>query len=257
MRMMSLYKDKDTIIHKIDPLNKILYILASILITMLISDFKILTLTLVFSFLLLAIGKVIKNVFPIISFSLIVLVTIVIIQGLFNPSNKIPLFNIGQFVFYKEGIIYSFLLILRVLNILCAFSLLILTTKPSDLIENLVRRGLSPKLGYVLASVLQIIPQMLSTMDTILDAQRSRGLETEGKLIKRLKAFIPLIGPAVMNSLISTRERAMALEMRGFNSNIKKTFLNEHNETSMDKLIRYLIIALIIFTIVWRLVWLK
>ncbi|WDU84655.1 energy-coupling factor transporter transmembrane component T [Caloramator sp. Dgby_cultured_2] len=99
-----------------------------------------------------------------------------------------------------------------------------LTTKPSDLIENLVRRGLSPKLGYVLASVLQIIPQMLSTMDTILDAQRSRGLETEGKLIKRLKAFIPLIGPAVMNSLISTRERAMALEMRGFNSNIKKTF---------------------------------
>ncbi|WDU83009.1 CbiQ family ECF transporter T component [Caloramator sp. Dgby_cultured_2] len=108
MRMMSLYKDKDTIIHKIDPLNKILYILASILITMLISDFKILTLTLVFSFLLLAIGKVIKNVFPIISFSLIVLITIVIIQGLFNPNNKIPLFNIGQFVFYKEGIIYSF-----------------------------------------------------------------------------------------------------------------------------------------------------
>jgi energy-coupling factor transport system permease protein len=143
---------------------------------------------------------------------------------------------------------------MRVINIICAFSILILTTKPSDLIEELVRKGLSPKIGYVLSSVLQIIPQMVSTMDTITDAQRSRGMETEGKLFVRMKAFLPLIGPVVMNSLISTRERAMALEVRGFNSKVKKSFLNDEFKFKHGLLIRVIIIALIAAAILWRII---
>jgi hypothetical protein len=104
---------------------------------------------------------------------------------------------------------------LQVLNMLGSFSLLVLTTKPNDLIESLVRRGLSARIGYVLSSVLQIIPQMAASMETIMDAQRSRGMEMEGKLLIRLKAFIPLIGPVVMSSLIGVKERAMALEVMG------------------------------------------
>lgn len=53
---------------------------------------------------------------------------------------------------------------------------------------------------------------MSGTMNTIMDAQRSRGLETEGNLITRAKSFLPLISPVVMSSLINTRERAIALE---------------------------------------------
>ena len=45
--------------------------------------------------------------------------------------------------------------------------------------EDLERIGFSPKLGYVISSVFQIVPQMSGTMNTILDAQRSRGMETE------------------------------------------------------------------------------
>lgn len=52
---------------------------------------------------------------------------------------------------------------------------------------------------------------MSGTMNTIMDAQRSRGLETEGNLITRAKSFLPLISPVVMSSLINTRERAIAL----------------------------------------------
>ena len=41
-------------------------------------------------------------------------------------------------------------------------------------------------------------------------------METEGNLLVRIKAFLPLISPVVMSALTATRERAIALEVRGF-----------------------------------------
>ena len=58
----------------------------------------------------------------------------------------------------------------------------------------------------------------------ITDAQRARGMETEGKLWVRFKSFLPLLGPVVLNSLKETRERSIALEIRGFNAKGKRTF---------------------------------
>ena len=65
-------------------------------------------------------------------------------------------------------------------------------------------------------SALQIIPQTLEMVSRIQDAQRARGLETEGRLLTRARAFIPLLLPVVLSSLVATQERAMALDVRGF-----------------------------------------
>ena len=147
---------------------------------------------------------------------------------------------------------------INILNILLSFCSLILTTKPSDLVEGFVRIGLSPRIGYVFISVFQIIPQMTETMSTITDAQRSRGMETEGNLITRIKAFFPLISPVVMSSLINTRERAIALEVRGFNSRNQKTFLNEAVKIKGDKLIKTVLSLIILASLIWRIIlWLQ
>lgn len=252
MKVLSLYQERDTIIHKVDPISKILYIIISIAIPIIMPYKTIGLVCMGVSIVLLLIAKVFKKVIPLVSFSMIILLSIIIIQGLFNDSNKTAAFRIGSIVFYKEGLLFALEICIRVINILCAFAILVLTTKPSDLIESLVRRGLSPKIGYVLSSVLQIIPQMSSTMATITDAQRSRGMETEGKLKVRIKAFVPLIGPVVMNSLINTRERAMALEVRAFNSKANKTYLNEEQNNSYNKAIKLILVILFIFVVAWR-----
>jgi len=211
----------------------------------------------VLSIILLLSGKVLKKTLPLLGVSGFVLVTVLIIQGLFWAGNITPLFRIGPAVFYKEGLNFALGILVNVINILLSFCVLILTTKPSDMIENFVRKGFSPRFGYVFISVFQIIPQMTETMNTITDAQRSRGMETEGKLWVRIKAFIPLISPVIMSSLINTKERALALEVRGFNSKNKKTFLNEQVKTSADI---YIQIALLLGTaasLIWRIiVWL-
>ncbi|KZL92619.1 energy-coupling factor transporter transmembrane component T family protein [Clostridium magnum] len=254
MKALSLYQHRDSIIHKIDPISKLYYIGAAVVIPIILPTVNIAFTCMLASIILLIVGKVFKKVIPLVSFSFIVLLSIIIIQGLFNKTNNTIFISIGSLTFYKEGLIYAFKICMRVINIICAFSILVLTSKPSDIIEILVRNGLSPRIGYVLSSVLQIIPQMVSTMDTIKDAQRSRGMETDGSLLVRIKAFIPLIGPVVMNSLISTRERAMALEVRGFNSKTKKSFLNKAFSYKYSTAIKITIIFLLALAVIWRII---
>jgi len=252
LKALSLYQDNGTFVHGVDPIAKLLYILAAILIPAVLSGFAAGFVMLALSLMLLIVGRVLKRVVPLIGFSVLVLVSVVIIQGLFYAGNRQVFAVIGGVHFYREGLLFSAAICLRVLNILCAFALLVLTTRPSDLIEALVRKGLSPHLGYVLSSVLQLIPQMTATMETITDAQRSRGMETEGSLLTRVKAFLPLIGPVVMNSLVSTRERSLALEVRGFSAHTPKTFLNEAQDSTGNRIIRIVLVVAMVAAVVWR-----
>lgn len=174
------------------------------------------------------------------------------IQGLFNHNNETVLFSTGWITFYKEGTLFATRIGCNILNMLLAFSVFVLTTSPQDLVDEMEKSGFSPKFGYVINSVFQILPQMMATKDTITDAQRSRGMETEGNLLARMKAFLPLISPVVMSSLINTRERAIALDVRGFGRKQKKTWLYDRPKCKWDPVVRVILIGLMIITIVWR-----
>lgn len=249
---MTLYVVRNSFIHKIDPITKIIYCLVAASSPYIISDHIFTLLMMIVSISLLLLGKVFQKMIPLYVLSFFILVTIVIIQGIFYPGNVTPLIIIGPVTFFKEGLLLALLLILRIINMISAFGVLILTTKVDDLIRALVKKGLSPRIGYIIGSVLQIIPLMSATVRTISDAQRSRGLETEGKLLTRMKAFIPLMGPVIINSLIATKERAIALEMRGFNSRKKKTFLDDEKEFIPGKSLQIVLLIFFIAVIVWR-----
>jgi len=252
LKTISLYVDKGTKLNKVAPESKIGYVIAAILVPALLGMRWAGIGFIVFSVILLLSGKVLKRSLPLLAVSGFVLFTVLIIQGLFWSGNTTPLIAFGPAVFYKEGVNYAIGILINIVNILMSFCVLILTTKPSDMVENFVRRGFSPRFGYVFISVFQIIPQMMETMSTITDAQRSRGMETEGNLLVRIKAFIPLIAPVIMNSLINTKERALALEVRGFNSKRQKTFLNDEVKTGADKYIQIVLLIMIAAAAVWR-----
>lgn len=252
MKSISLYTERNSFVHDIDPITKLFYILFSILVPIILPSFTASILCLGLSLVLLLAGKVFRKTLPVFGFVLLILLTVIIIQGLFKPDNETALFQIGPFTMYKEGLLYALKITLRVFGIVGAFMVLVLTVKPSDLVESLVRKGLSPRIGYVISSVFQIIPEMMGTMSTITDAQRARGMETEGKLSVRIRAFLPLLGPVVLGSLINTKERAMALEVRGFNSRTPKTYLYEEKRYAYSRSIQWGLVLLISAAFVWR-----
>ena len=258
MKSISLYKEKNSILNKLAPESKLLYILLALLLPV-VTGSRIVSIAFILcSISLLLASRVLRHTIPILGVSGFVLLTVVIIQGLFKAGNTIPVLQLGPVIFYQEGLLYALNIVINVINILMSFCVLILTTKPSDMIENFMRKGFSPRFGYVFISVFQIIPQMTETMSTIMDAQRSRGMETDGNLLVRIKAFIPLISPVVMSSLINTKERALALEVRGFNSKNKKTYYNDEKKSGADRVLQILMLVILLLGICWRVIgWLR
>jgi energy-coupling factor transport system permease protein len=145
-----------------------------------------------------------------------IVILLLLVQGLANPANRTVILALGPFSLYEEGIAAGLFTAARIFDLISATFLFSFTTRPADFSEALLQRGLSPRFGYVIQSALQIVPESLEQANRIRDAQQARGLETRGPLSRRVRAYIPLLLPLVLSSLVATQERAMALEVRGF-----------------------------------------
>lgn len=93
---------------------------------------------------------------------------------------------------------------------------------------------------------------MTSLQKTITDAQKSRGIETEGSLWIRMKAFVPMMGPLVLSSIQQTEERVLALESRAFSAKGKKTSIYVLDKSIFDKVLKVVSAAALVAYIVWR-----
>jgi energy-coupling factor transporter transmembrane protein EcfT len=119
---------------------------------------------------------------------------------------------------------------------------------------SLVQRGFPANLAYIIVATIQIIPRFQARAASILDAQRARGLETEGSLRTRARAIIPLVAPLILSSLVDVEERALAIEARGFNHPGVKTSFVTIAETRWEVYFRWLLLLLSIGMIGFR-VW--
>ncbi|MDR1272885.1 MAG: energy-coupling factor transporter transmembrane protein EcfT [Clostridiales Family XIII bacterium] len=252
MKSLSLYVERDSFIHRVDPITKLFYIFAAIIVPFVMKDLTVSIVCAAVSLILLAVGKVLRNAITVFACLFLIMITIFLIQALANINNATVVFSISGIHFYAEGMINGVKIIMRMTDMVAAFLILILTTKPSDLVEDLIRAGFSPRIGYVIMSIFQIVPHMAGAIDVITDAQRARGVETKGSLPVRIKAFLPLLGPVVLNSFMNTKERAMALEVRAFDAKNKKSFLNEAVNFRHAMAYRVLFVLLAVSAVAWR-----
>jgi len=117
----------------------------------------------------------------------------------------------------------------------------------------LTERGMPRSIGYILLVTLQIAPDMISRATAIMEAQRSRGLETQGGL-RRVRALVPLVGPLVVGALVDVEERAMAIESRAYTAPGPKTSLRELVDTTGQRITRWLMLLGIAALIAVRLI---
>jgi energy-coupling factor transport system permease protein len=164
--------------------------------------------------------------------------SLVLIQGFFTPGESL-LFRLGPFRYTLEGLRVALLFSARLLVGLGAATLLMMITRPDALMRALVERGLPSQIAYIIITALQIVPTFQARAHAILDAQRARGLETEGTLIVRLRAFVPLVGPLILSSLMQIEERAIALEARAFSRPGPRTSLVALHDSRLQVLLRW------------------
>ncbi|MFT8361644.1 MAG: energy-coupling factor transporter transmembrane component T [Sporolactobacillus sp.] len=253
MSSISLYVDRESFVHDVDFMTKLIFCVVFI-VAPIISGSPVFELAAVLmTSLFIVVAHSFRRFIPILLLSLLVLFSVVIVQSAFVPGYQVVLFSLGPVTFYKTGLIHGLEIVVRFLDILFPTSLVVLTTKPIDMVVSLQHIGLSYRFAYVIQSIFQIIPQMTAAMRRIANAQRSRGLKTDGRLLTRARAFLPLIGPVMIGSLIDTRERAMALEARGFSAEGQRTFFHIVPIYRYRIPVRVFLVAVLIFSIYWRL----
>lgn len=181
---------------------------------------------------------------------MIFFVTVVcfIFQILFIPGDTV-IWKLWVFSITQEGLDKAVSLCSKILGIGSAAILSVKILNLNKLMAVLEKKGVSPTVSYVLMSTASIIPQMNKKMGTILEAQKSRGIEMESNLIVRAKAFFPSVGSLILNSIVSAEERAITLEARAFSAPCKKTTLHEIPDTGTDKAVRILAIAVVVAAI--------
>ena len=253
-----MYVARESGLHKLHPLTKILFTLLIITAGITLPGdwtgyFLILLIVLPLAYW----GKVFPNLVSTAwKITLPIAISVILIQSLFWGKGT-PIFEFWIISPKIEGARYAAVSLGRIFLIMTDFLLFSMTTRPDTLMIALKQVGMPSSIAYIIVTTLQIVPSFQRKASTILDAQRSRGLETEGNIITRARAVIPIILPLVLGSLVEVEERAIAIEARGFNSNRKETSLIEIHDTQLQKNIRsgfiLMIVGCIIFGILWRL----
>ena len=255
---LSFYVKRDSPIHRLNPLTKLTMVLAFVLTAFLTPYHWTPELLILFGLLPLSfIGKVARSylnaavriILPAASF-------LFIMQGLFQPLQGQELFRIWFLHPTRESVMFALANATRIFVMVSSFTIFLLTTHPSELMSDLTRRGIPGQFAYVIISTLQILPQMQAKAQTIIAAQRSRGLDTESNYFKRAGALFPLVGPLVFGSLVEVEERAIAIEARGFTSTRQKTSLHDIPDTNTDKIVRRILIVISLVVVILK-IWLS
>lgn len=189
-------------------------------------------------------------------FASLFLLTIVIFaaQGTLFASDEI-LMKFGIITVYKSGIMKAVSLTSKITAIVSVLTMLTLITDVKKFAVALEKKGVNPKAAFIILLTLQMIPEMKKQSAVILDSQRSRGVETDGNILIRMKAIVPVIVPLVLSSIANTEERAITLEARGFSIGKKRTILNDISETKNDTIMKIIILIFLVSCIIWRILW--
>jgi energy-coupling factor transport system permease protein len=245
MNNFSLYVNRDSGLHRLHPLTKAVYVLFLLGLGLslpgrwygyLIVLLGVLPLAAWGQVLIAHVRAVWRVTWP---FAL----SILLIQGFFWGSGE-SLLSLGPLALKKDGVEYALVSIGRILVVMDAFILFSLTTRPDMLMIALKQAGFPGSITYIFVTTLQIIPRFQYKAAMVLDAQRSRGLETQGNLLVRSRALVPLVIPLVLSSLVDVEERAIAIEARAFNSKHKETSVVEIPDTVIQKRVRIALVAL-------------
>lgn len=146
-----------------------------------------------------------------------------------------------------ELVEYSLALTLRFIVLITSFSIFFLTTSPDKLSLALEKARIPYEFNFAFITAIRFVPVLADEAQTIMDAQKSRGLELDrGNFITRIRKYIPILLPLIINSIRRSLELAEAMESRAFGATEKRTNLYDLEMKNVDWVILIISLASIV-----------
>lgn len=226
------YYPAKSAVHRLDPRTKLLALIAYIVLLFCANNFYALFacgLVLIVAIIVsrVPLGRVLKSIKAII---FILIFTSVL--NLFFHGGKHVLLHWKFITIYREGVIFTVFLVLRLFFLVMGSSILTLTTTPvalTDGIESLLTplkwiRFPVHELALIMSIALRFIPTLIDETNRIISAQKARGADFEsGNLFKRIKAIIPILIPLLVSAFRRADELGDAMDARCYSGSKNRT----------------------------------
>jgi energy-coupling factor transport system permease protein len=170
-----------------------------------------------------------------------IVASILVVNAFLYPGATDVLFTIGPFAATGTGVTVALQATLRVVAFALSVAVFSLTTATDDFLADLEHRGTGRRLTFVVGSAIRTIPAMGSRAVEIVEAQRARGLDTEGSIRRRLRGIVPLAGPMVFGALAEVEERTIALEARAFSAPVRRTVMRTLPDGTAQRALRWVV----------------
>ncbi|MCL2134785.1 MAG: energy-coupling factor transporter transmembrane protein EcfT [Candidatus Bathyarchaeota archaeon] len=115
---------------------------------------------------------------------------------------------------------------MRFVVLIVSFSVFFLTTSPDHLGLALEQSHMPYEFAFAFTTAVRFVPVLAEEAQTIMDAQKARGLELEkGNILKRIRNYIPILIPLIVSAIRRSLELAEAMESRAWGAVKKRTNL--------------------------------
>ena len=261
---MLSYIKKDSPIHKLTGATKLICFLLWTIAAMITYDTRVLVGLFVVGIIAFKISKIkFKDISFVLYFILFFLLLNALMIFIFSPYQGVDIYGsrtdlfhlIGPYTVTKEQLFYEFNVILKYFATIPIALLFILTTEPSEFAASLNKIGVSYKIAYTVSIALRYIPDVQRDYKDIAFAQQARGvdLSSKEKISKRIKNSAAILMPLIFSSLDRIDKISLAMELRAFGNNKKRTWYNSRKFGKID----YVSIALLLMIVAISIVMVK
>ena len=257
MANMISYEKKDTPIHKLSGITKLLFFIIWCMTSALTFDTRVLVVMLVIGAFIYALSKTrweqVGGIFGAIMFFMVINLTCIFF---FSPYEGCRIYNsrtelvhlFGNYSFTKEQLFYELNVLIKYFTVIPAVFIFLTTTDPSELASSMNGVGVPYTIAYSIEIALRYIPDIQDEFRKIKNAQEARGIEmsSKGRLFDRIKNTAAIIFPLLFSSMDRIEVVSNAMELRGFGKKKKRSWYSRRKLRMADYVV---LIGIIIFSV--------
>jgi energy-coupling factor transport system permease protein len=229
------YADRNTIIHRLDPRARIIFMVCSLIAVGFVPgqgigywDARFVLVFMVLAFLQIFLARLtwrqtrrfwIVITVVAVMLSLVTLLTGRGAAGTYSRATEHVLWSILGLEISAERLSYLVTQIMRIMTFAALSVVIPYTIDPSLYGITFKGLGLSDKLAYAMDMAFRFVPSLGRDFQITMDAQRARGFELEAggtSLIQRIRNFAPLLIPLTIGAVVGGEEITDAMDLRAF-----------------------------------------
>ncbi len=265
------YRERDTIIQRLDPRARLIFMLAALFSIIQFWDLRIMLLFLGMALLQYRLARLTwretRRVWIVISFIIMFMTVLTFLTGrggvAFAYHEEHLIRRLGPLVVpvvgwqlyldvTAEKTIFAVSQLARMYAITAMAIVIPYTIDPSLYGVTFRGVGLPDKFAYAMDLAFRFVPTLARDFSITLDAQRARGYEVEklsGGLVAQIRRLAPLLVPVTVNAIVSSEDIIDAMDLRAFGVG-PRTWVHQLTYRRADKILIGAAIALFLVSTV-------